>query len=219
MILQIGFIYILAICENWSSLIMVACCSMRCSKGLKICCGVTALLLIILIVVLVVLFFTIFKPKDPDIVLQSVKLDGFKLEVFPTLKLNVSLGIVVTVENPNHGSFTYQNSTAFLYYRGNLVAEAPLHQDTIPARNDHNISTSLTIFVDPTKFKDLASDYSGGVINFTSTTTLLGKVKVLDLFKIKATSYSTCDLSLFVNDQTINSTCNSEIKFWHFLFL
>ena len=89
---------------------------MRCSKGLKICCGVTALLLIILIVVLVVLFFTIFKPKDPDIVLQSVKLDGFKLEVFPTLKLNVSLGIVVTVENPNHGSFTYQNSTASFFY-------------------------------------------------------------------------------------------------------
>ncbi|TKY71192.1 Late embryogenesis abundant protein, LEA-14 [Spatholobus suberectus] len=187
-------------------------CGVRCSKGLKICCGVTVILLIILVVVLVVLFLTVFKPKDPDIVLQSVKLEGFELDI-PTAELNVPLGIVVTVENPNHGSFTYQKSTAYLYYRGTLVAEAPLHEDTIPARKDHNISTSLTIFADVTKlFQDLLSDYFRGVINFTSTTTLLGKVKVLDVLKMKATSYSTCDLSLFIHDRSINSTCNTKIK-------
>nr|KYP67357.1 hypothetical protein KK1_013685 [Cajanus cajan] len=187
---------------------------MRCSRGLKICCGVAAIILIIFIVVLVVLFFTVFKPKDPDINLQSVKLEHFSLEVFPALALNVSLGTVVTVDNPNHGSFTYQNSTAYIYYRGNLVAEAPLHEDTIPARKDHNISTTVTIFVDAEKFQDLPNDNERGVVEFTSTTTLVGKVKVLlDLFKIKATSYSICHLSLFVRDQSINSTCNSEIKF------
>ncbi|RDY01202.1 hypothetical protein CR513_15505, partial [Mucuna pruriens] len=157
---------------------MACACGMRCSKGLKICCGVTAILLIILLVVLLVLFFTVFKSKDPNIILQSVKLQSYEAEIF-TLELNVSLGIVVTVQNPNHGSFTYQNSTAYLYYRGNLVAEAPLHEDTIPARKDHNISTSLTIFLDVTKFKDLLTDYFNGVINFTSKSTLQGKVKII----------------------------------------
>ncbi|KAL2349502.1 hypothetical protein Fmac_003502 [Flemingia macrophylla] len=190
----------------------MACC-MRCSKGLKICCGVTATLVIILIVVLVVLYFTLFKPKDPDIILQSVKLESYSLEILPALQLNVSLGTVVTVDNPNRGSFTYQNSTAHIYYRGYLVAQAPLHEDTIPARRDHNISTTVTIFVDVQKFHDLPNDYATGVINFTSTTTLVGKVKVLNLFKIKATSYSTCLLSLFFSlHQSIHSNCNSQIK-------
>ncbi|KAK7308084.1 hypothetical protein VNO77_41679 [Canavalia gladiata] len=186
-------------------------CGMRCSKGLKICCAVSAILLIILVVVLVILFFTVFKPKDPDIILQSVKLERIEIG-FPSPEINVSLGLVVTVENPNHGSFTYQNSTAYLNYRGNIVAEAPIHEDTIPARGDHNISTSLDIFADIRKFKDLPSDFLRGVINFTSTTTLQGKVKILHLFKFKATSYSNCDLSLLVHDKSINSTCNTKIK-------
>ncbi|QCD91864.1 Late embryogenesis abundant protein [Vigna unguiculata] len=186
-------------------------CCVRCSKGCKICCVSAILLVILLVVVVVVLFFTVFKPKDPDITLQSVKLEGFKLEL-PTFKLNLSLGVVVTVENPNHGSFTYQNSTAHLYHRGTLVAQAPLHEDTIPARHDHNITTSLSVFADISELKDLSTDYSRGVINLTSTVTLFGKVKVLNLLKMKATSYSTCYLSLFIPHQSIDSMCNSEIK-------
>jgi len=186
-------------------------CCVRCSKGCKICCLTTILLVILLVVVLLVLFFTVFKPKDPDIILQSVKLEGFKLEL-PNFKLNVSLGMVVTVENPNHGSFTYHNSTSHLYHRETLVAEVPLPEDTIPARDDHNITTSLSVFADVGKLKDFFTDYSRGVINFTSEVTLLGKVKVLNIFKMKATSYCTCYLSLFVPNKSIDSICDSQIK-------
>ncbi|XP_061354627.1 uncharacterized protein LOC133299205 [Gastrolobium bilobum] len=187
-------------------------CFMRCSKGIKICCGVTAILITLLIVILVVLFLTVLKPKDPTINLQSVQLDGFRISLAP-LELNVSLGIVVRVDNPNPGSFSYQNSTAYVNYRGNLLAEAPLYEDTIPSRGAHNISTSLNIFADNyTKIQDLPSDFLKGVINFTSTTTLTGKVKVLNLFRFKATSYSTCDISLFILEEIVNSTCIIQIK-------
>lgn len=187
-------------------------CGMKCSKGLKICCGVTAILIILLLVTLLVLFLTVFKPKDPIIILQSVKFQGFEFQI-PELKLNVSLGIVVTVNNRNHGSFSYQNSTSYLNYRGNLVAEASIHEDTIPARGALNISTSLNVFADEvSKSQGLLGDYARGVINFTSTTTLPGKVKILKLFKMKATSYSTCDLSVSVQDRSVNSTCNIKLK-------
>lgn len=191
----------------------MSCGCLRCSKGLKICCGVTAILLIVLVVILVILIFTVFKPKDPTITLASVTIERFHVVVFPTVELNASLGIVVTVDNPNHGSFRYQNSTAYLNYRGNLLAEAPLNEDTIPARETHNISTSLNVFADVTKIPDLVTDYLSGTINLTSTTTLPGKVKILNLFKIKATSYSTCDLSVFLHDNSVNSTCNIQLKF------
>lgn len=115
-------------------------CGNRSRKGLKICCGVTAILLITFIVVMVILYFTILKPKNPEITSQPVVLEHFELMVLPALKLNVSLGIVVTVNNRNYGGFEYQNSTAYVTYRGDVVAEAPIQSDTIPARREHNIS-------------------------------------------------------------------------------
>ncbi|KAK7253179.1 hypothetical protein RIF29_37682 [Crotalaria pallida] len=187
-------------------------CSMRCSKGLKICCGVTFILIILLIVILVVLFFTVFKPKGPTITLQSVKLQGFEFE-FPEFQLNVSLGIMIKVNNPNYGGFSYQSSTSYLNYRGNLVAEALIHEDTIPSHGALNISTTLNILGDDlSKFQGLPGDYFKGVINFTSTTTLPGKVRILKIIKFKAISYSTCDLSIFVQVKSVNSTCNTRLK-------
>lgn len=188
-------------------------CGLKCSKGLKICCGVTSVVMIVLLVILVVLFLTVFKKKDPTITLQSVTIERIHIGL-PTVSLNASLGIVVTVYNPNHGSFRYQNSTAYLNYRGHLLAQAPLHEDTLPSRKAHNISTSLNIFADVIQIPELAIDLiTTGLMNFTSTATLVGKVKIMNLFKIKATSYSTCQISVFVRENIVNSTCNSEIKF------
>jgi len=188
-------------------------CGLRCTKGIKICCGVTTIFLIVVLVILLILFLTDFKRKDPTITLQSVKFGRFHLDILPILDLNISLAILVTVDNPNHGSFTYQNSSAYLNYRGNLLATAPLHEDTIPALKSHNISTILNVYVDVTEVPDLLGDYLSGVINFTSTTTLVGKVKILNFIKIKATTYSTCDIFVYIHGQIANSTCDNKIKF------
>ncbi|CAI8589502.1 unnamed protein product [Vicia faba] len=187
-------------------------CGLKCSKGLKICCGVTSIFLIVVLVILLVLFLTDFKRKDPTITLQSVKFGRFMFDVTPIIDLNASLAILVTVDNPNHGSFTYQNSTAYLHYRGRLLAEAPLHEDTIPALKSHNISTVLNVYVDVTEVPDLLGDYLSGIISFTSITNLVGKVKILKFIKIKATSYSTCEILVYTRNQTVNSICNIQLK-------
>ncbi|KAL4628472.1 hypothetical protein ACB092_05G240900, partial [Castanea dentata] len=114
---------------------------------LKICCGVTAILLITFIVVMIILYFTILKPKNPEITSQPGVLEHYELMVIPAIKLNVSLGIVVTVNNRNYGGFEYQNSTTYVTYRGDVVAEAPIQADTIPARRKHNISTTVIAII------------------------------------------------------------------------
>ncbi|CAJ2650990.1 unnamed protein product [Trifolium pratense] len=187
-------------------------CGLKCTKGLKICCGVTTIFLIVVLVILLVLFLTDFKRKDPTITLQSVKFGRFHIGALPNLDLNLSLAIVVNVDNPNHGSFTYHNSTAYLNYRGRLLAEAPLPQDTIPARKSHNISTIVNVYVDIAEVPDLISDFFSNYINFTSTTTLVGKVKILKFIKIKATSYSTCYIIVHIPDRSVNSTCDIQLK-------
>ncbi|XVF27826.1 hypothetical protein REPUB_Repub14bG0142600 [Reevesia pubescens] len=115
---------------------------------------------IIVVVVLVTLCFTLFKPpKTPKIIPQSVILESIDLIVFPGIKGNISLGLVVTVDNPNYGGFKYKNTIAYISYCGNLVAEAPIQNDSIPARSKHNISTTVIIFAeklatDPNFFND-----------------------------------------------------------------
>jgi len=182
-------------------------------RSLKICCGVTTIFLITSSVVLVVLFLTVLKPKEPHIVAQPVSMKSFKLEVFPALGLNISLGILVTVDNPNYGSFKYQNSTAYISYRGDVVAEAPIEDDTIPARGKHNISSSLNLMGDKlVKNPNFVGDlFVTGILNFTSTTTLHGKVSLFKLFKMKGTSYSTCDISILVQAKSVDSVCKAKL--------
>lgn len=166
--------------------------------------------------VMVILYFTILKPKNPEITSQPVVLEHFELMVIPAIKLNVSLGIVVTVNNRNYGGFEYQNSTAYVTYRGDVVAEAPIQADTIPARRKHNISTTVIVLADKliTNPKILDDFKWGlGTLNFTSATTLHGKAIILKVFKKKAISDCTCDTSLFLGNVSSHSDCKSTVKF------
>ncbi|KAH7545781.1 hypothetical protein FEM48_Zijuj01G0130200 [Ziziphus jujuba var. spinosa] len=182
-------------------------------RGLKICCGVTIIFFIMILVVLVVLFITIFKLKEPKIVTQPVSLQNLELQVLPVIRLNISLGILITVNNPNYGSFAYQETTSHVKYHGHVVAEAEIEEDTIPAHRKHNISTTAKIFADELiSDENFLGDYFNGVLNFTASTTLHGKVHLLKFFKLKATSYSTCNISVFVQSKSIDSNCKSTVS-------
>ncbi|XP_058071019.1 uncharacterized protein LOC131220064 [Magnolia sinica] len=182
-------------------------------RAFMICCGVTTIFIIILLAVLIALFLTVFKPKQPQIQTQSVSPKGIEFQVFPFLQLNVTLGLVVTVKNRNYGSFKNDNSTAFVYYHGELVAEAPIERGMIPARSSRNISTTVEILAD----KLLTSlyfwaDIGTGSLNLTSSLTLHGKASFLKLIKIHATAINTCDISVFLHSGTVDSSCHAKIK-------
>ncbi|KAL6199528.1 hypothetical protein ACLB2K_029312 [Fragaria x ananassa] len=100
-------------------------------RGWKICATVTGILLITILVVLVVLFLTVLKLKEPDIVARPINLEGFDVIVFPVIRFNVTIGILITVKNRSYGSFKYDNSTAHISYRGKVIAEAPLEDDLV----------------------------------------------------------------------------------------
>lgn len=183
-------------------------------RTLKICCGVTTIILVTLVVVAVVLFFTVLKPKDPKITAQPVSLEGFKLEILPVFGLNLTLGILVTADNRNYGSFKHEATAAYVSYRGNVVAESPIEADTIPARRKHNISTSAEITADklitnPDFWGDV---FTVGILNFSSATTLHGKASLFKLFKAKVTSSTTCDIFIFIQTRSVDSVCKSKVK-------
>ncbi|KAG6392309.1 hypothetical protein SASPL_146525 [Salvia splendens] len=154
----------------------------------------------------------VLKPKNPKITMQQATLKHISFG--SDFQINVTLGMLVTVNNPNHASFRYENSTAFVSYRGAPVAEAPIQEDAIPARGSHDISTDLfvdgdRVVANPGFMEDLAARR----FNFTSSTTLHGRAKVLNLFKITATTNSTCVISVDVDAQNATSLCNSKFNY------
>ncbi|KAK6932347.1 hypothetical protein RJ641_001971 [Dillenia turbinata] len=114
-------------------------------------------------------------PK-PKVTAQPVTIKGFNSVVWPLLSLNVALGIAITIDNPNYGSFKFKESTAYINYHRTIAGQAPIAADKIPARGKHNMSTFADVFVDQLITSgDFRTDFFSGVVNFTSTATLYGK--------------------------------------------
>ncbi|GAB4830929.1 hypothetical protein Ancab_004957 [Ancistrocladus abbreviatus] len=182
------------------------------NKDLKICCGIIALMIFTLVLVLVVLYLTVLGPKEPEIIAQIVNLRALNWEVSPKVSLNLSLGIMITVLNPNHGSLEYKSGTAYVRYREKVVAQALVPEAVIPSQRKHNVS--MAVEVDGERLKpqaDFSSDLNSGCFNCTSSITLLGRVRLLKLFSIKATSFSSCDISV-LRSQEVQYTCSSQVS-------
>ncbi|CAM8979558.1 unnamed protein product [Rhodiola kirilowii] len=185
-------------------------------RSFKIFCGITSAIILILFVVLLVLFLTILKPKQPNITPLETTFDGFNLALFPAIRLNVTLGIHLNIDNKNYGSFKYQASTANITYQGLFVAEAAIAADTIPARAKHNITTQVTIMADKLiPDPSFWWDNSDGILNFTSYTKLHGKSTVFKVFKISTSTSSDCNVSVNIHAQTTQSKEKQEETDWY----
>ena len=183
------------------------------NRGLKICLAVSLLFLVIVTIMIVTLFMTIFKPKNPEITVHPVGLEDFQFSLSPNLTINVTLGMIITIRNPNYGSFQYINSTSYVKFHDTVVAEVPIEAELVPARSQINVNTSADFMVaklinDP----NFLSDVLGGTLNFTSTIALPGKARMLNIIKLKATSYSTCDISVNISSRNVDTNCKSKIK-------
>ncbi|KAF3451684.1 hypothetical protein FNV43_RR07780 [Rhamnella rubrinervis] len=152
-------------------------------------------------------------PKEPKFINYHVTLEKIDFQVFPMIKGNVSLGILMTVSNPNYGSFAYHESTTHVEYHGRIAAEAEIKDDKILAHGSLNVSMSANIYADKLATDEhFLDDYFHGVLNFTASTTLHGKVGLFNFFKMKATSYSTCEISVFVQDVRVDSLCRTRVR-------
>ncbi|KAK3184355.1 hypothetical protein Dsin_031641 [Dipteronia sinensis] len=182
-------------------------------RGLKICCGVSAIVLVVFITVVTTLALTVFKPKQPEITAHPIGLEHVNITFFPTLAINATLDMVVTIGNRNYGSFKFGNSTAYMDFHGETVAEVPIGAGLVPARGKLNVTTSAVVMGDKLVENEFfMGDVESGCLNFTSTATLHGKVSVLKIFKMHAIAISSCDISIWIATQNVESKCTSKLK-------
>ncbi|KAF7805810.1 late embryogenesis abundant protein [Senna tora] len=119
----------------------------------------------------------------------------------------------ITVVNRNYGSFRYENSTGHVKYHDVVLADVPMETQTIPARSTTNMTTSAEFMVGRLISNPMfLSDLGNGTLNMTSMATLPGKVRMLNIFKMKATVSNTCHISLNVTSKAVTTKCISRIK-------
>lgn len=185
--------------------------TMAARKGLRICSIVSAIFLIIAATVILTLFFTIFKVKDPDVSVHPVGLEN--IQFFSPNSSTVPLGMVITIVNPNYGTFKSKNSTGYLKYHDTVVAKVPLERKIIPARGMINVTTSAELMsgklIDDQKF---STDVEDGSFNLTAMAILPGKVHMLKVFKLKAAINISCDISFNISSLATDSSCITKIK-------
>lgn len=182
-------------------------------RGLKICCGVTAIMIVIIVIISATLALTVFKPKDPEIDARAVGIQNIQLSLFPKLSVNATLDMEVTIKNPNYGSFKFENTTANVDYHGDIVAKFPMGSQNVPARGQVSLRALVSVMGDKLVSNPFfMGDFGLGSLNFTSDSALHGKVTVWNVIKVKATAYSACEISVFVATRNVISTCKSSIK-------
>ncbi|CAN1165839.1 hypothetical protein LINPERPRIM_LOCUS33969 [Linum perenne] len=186
---------------------------MACRPGLKLCLLITSVLILLLIIASTILFFVVLKPKQPKITTKSVSLACIETSIFPRPFLNLTLNLVVEVENPNYGSFRYDASNAYLTYRGELVGVSPIPAGYSKARSTDEIRSNVTLMAGKLlEDGDFYGDLLEGVLNFTSTSSLHGKASMFKILKTEITSNCTCEIAVHVSTQKTDSTCKTVVN-------
>ncbi|KAK4268359.1 hypothetical protein QN277_025028 [Acacia crassicarpa] len=186
-------------------------------KRRNLCLAVTAALVIALVLIVVILAFTVFKPKRPVDIVDSITIQEMHVGLNVAklvVDLNITLGIEVSIKNPNHFGFKYSESNALLNYRGQLVGEAPIPAGEISASGTEKINVSLTIMANRLlSNSQLFSDYVAGSLPLSTSITISGKVSILGLIHVNAVSASSCDFALSVANKTVeHKVCRYKTK-------
>uniref|UniRef100_A0A7N0RB38 Late embryogenesis abundant protein LEA-2 subgroup domain-containing protein n=1 Tax=Kalanchoe fedtschenkoi TaxID=63787 RepID=A0A7N0RB38_KALFE len=182
-----------------------------------ICCSVAALILLTALLALI-LGLTVLKPRHPVTTVDSVSLDDYNLSFdLLTLRplLNLTLNLHVSVSNPNKVDFKYsRGGSALLYYKGQLVGDAPIPPGRISAGGTETIHMKLTVFADRLiSNSDLVMDLGAGEIVFRSVTKLSGKAQMMHIIQFSLTSETSCDLKVNLLSRSVeNSGCKYKTK-------
>ncbi|CAN1843709.1 hypothetical protein LINPERHAP1_LOCUS37222 [Linum perenne] len=185
------------------------------SSTLKICCITATAIVTVTTIILVTLAFTVFKPRDPDVVLYPVGLSKIRLTDFITND-SVTSDMVMSIRNMNYASFEFRNATSHIKYDGKLVGRVPVLEGVVKGRSTMNVTAPAVLRVKRLRDDPKAiSDIIGGSLNLTATVTMHGKMKMVNgLVKKRGSVYIECRMTIYVGETPIrgDSWCWTKLE-------
>ncbi|XP_074559487.1 late embryogenesis abundant protein At1g64065-like [Curcuma longa] len=176
-----------------------------------LCCLVV---LFLLIVALAAVYFAVLRPRDPRVEFAFVGLRQIQFQPPPNFRLNLSLDVDVAVRNPNFASFDYDVGTTLVFYRGALVGQAPVEAGDIGARSTETVRTEPVLNVAAMAAdRRFAGDVAAGALALQSSTSLRGRVRVVRIFRRRASVFTACDIrvALFAGGM-VAADCSSKVS-------
>ncbi|CAI0460588.1 unnamed protein product [Linum tenue] len=171
---------------------------------LRVCCISATIIVLVTIAVLVTLALTVFKPRDPDVVLYPVGLSKLQVDDFISQD-SVTSEMVMSIRNRNYASFEFANATSHIKYDGKLVGRVPIVEGTVPARSAFNITAPAVLRAKRLRENPNAiNDIVGGSLNLTATVTMHGKMSMLNrLIKKRGSVYTECHMTIYISEVPI----------------
>ncbi|CAN1843707.1 hypothetical protein LINPERHAP1_LOCUS37222 [Linum perenne] len=188
------------------------------SSTLKICCITATAIVTVTTIILVTLAFTVFKPRDPDVVLYPVGLSKIRLTDFITND-SVTSDMVMSIRNMNYASFEFRNATSHIKYDGKLVGRVPVLEGVVKGRSTMNVTAPAVLRVKRLRLNKLTGDgtavfkeLAGGGLNLTCSVTVVGKIRVGPVWpRVSGSVYVECLNSVFFNH---NASAEDLSFFW-----
>ncbi|KAJ3685681.1 hypothetical protein LUZ61_014845 [Rhynchospora tenuis] len=182
------------------------------------CLLISISLLLFLTLLLLILGLTVLRPRHATTIVNSVRISGLEATLKSpslSLSLNLTLSLDITSHNPNHASFRYDEGSARMYYRGQLVGLAKIPPGEVEAEGSVNCIVDLTVMAGRLASDSAAyGDVIAGSMDFTTETEIPGRVTVLGVFKHHMVSYTSCEVVVGVRSRTVeNSDCRYRTKF------
>ncbi|CAL1406965.1 unnamed protein product [Linum trigynum] len=176
------------------------------------CAIATTTLVAIVIVVGVTLGFTVFRPRNPTVVLYPVGLSNLTMMDLTTQQ-NITTKMVVGIGNENYAGFKFGDATGLVTFGDDVVGEAPILGQEIHPRSSVNITTWSVLM--PAKMMSnpaAITEISSGKVELKSTVKLHGKSSFLGV-KVKTSAYTECYLTIVFGEVLSGeSWCWSKLK-------
>ncbi|CAK8535538.1 unnamed protein product [Lathyrus sativus] len=183
------------------------------SRNMKICLSVSAMVLIVVSTITIALIFTVFKVRDPNIIVELSHFDFLTPDISP----NITIPVLIIIKNSNYGKFKHEDSFSYINYRETLVGTVPIPSQLVPARGGINVTTHANFMVgeliqNPSFFVDIQN---GSKFSLMTKAELPGKVIALGFIKMKAMATNECNISVNIISNDVVSNCISHIKIDH----
>jgi hypothetical protein len=183
----------------------------------RICCGVAVLFVLALVVVIIVLSQTLFKFRDPQVSIISMKLETISvaLDVLTlSAVLNISVATDVRVTNPNHYNFKYTNSTAMMFYHGQQIGDISLGAGEIRAKQSVDMAAIVTVeALKIVESPNVLSDLESRIAPLNLTSSIPGRVNVAGIYKHHVVATLDCNMEIWVTNQTLKDyQCTQHVK-------
>ncbi|XP_057454698.1 late embryogenesis abundant protein At1g64065-like [Lotus japonicus] len=180
-------------------------------------CGCVTVPILVLVIVIVILAFTVFKVKEPKVTTKGITITDFDLILnqgtTPTVKLNMTMMIDMSIKNPNVGSFKLGNTTTTIYYRGAVVAEARTPPGMVKARKTSGMNVTVDILADRlASSPNLMTDVIGGKMTMDTYSIIPGRVKIVFVKKHVEVRMN-CTVTVNISSRAIQDMiCKRKVK-------